>query len=94
MLLEEVIPDVSHKWYYLGILLDLSPKLLSAIKNDCHHHDNNIMEKECCINMLHEWLTQKMNASWPKLLDALRKNTMDKKELANVLERKYILPLL
>ena len=84
MLLQEVVDDVKDKWYNLGILLTLNHRLL----NDVEKNYKN--EERCCIIMFGEWLMQNMDASWSKLVDALRDKAVKKNELANRLETKYV----
>ena len=84
VLLQEVVDDVKDKWYNLGILLSLSVQLLDDIEK------NSKNEEQCCNRMFGEWLMQNMDASWSKVVDALREKAVKKNELADRLKMKYV----
>ena len=60
-----ITPSYSTEWKSIGIELGLSNAKLKEIKADYHN------VKECCNEMLAEWLCVDTEASWEKLLTAL-----------------------
>ena len=83
-LLEELV-KISHKWYELGVRLELEEGTLKTIKSN--HPEN---AQRCLSEVLSTWLKAEPRATWHTLCAALRSETVDEKELASSLVAKYV----
>ena len=83
-LLEELV-KISHKWYDLGVHLELEEGTLKTIKSN--HPEN---ARRCLSEMLSTWLKAEPRATWRTLCAALHSETVDEKELASNLVAKYV----
>ena len=83
-LLEELV-KISHKWYDLGVRLELEEGTLKTIKSN---HPENARHR--LSEMLSTWLKAEPRATWHTLCAALRSETVDEKELASNLVAKYV----
>ena len=83
-LLEELV-KISHKWYDLGVRLELEEGTLKTIKSN---HPENAQHR--LSEMLSTWLKAEPRATWHTLCAALRSETVDEKELATNLVAKYV----
>ena len=61
-----VVPEYAHEWKYLGILLKFEKAELDIIFSD-YRNDS----KECCRNLLSQWLEKHHDASWDQLFLAI-----------------------
>ena len=68
-LLDHVIPSVTPCWYILGVKLlkEGQESHLNIIESN-RAGDN----KNCCLDMFRYWLDTNTDASWQKLIEALR----------------------
>ena len=83
-LMNEVIPEITTKWYTLGIQLSLSDKQL-----DEHNHPRDC--RRCCIEMFKRWLSQEAGTvSWSTLVAALRSKAVNEKKLAVKVEENHV----
>ena len=80
-LLEDTF-DAQTKWYFIGLHLDLTHSLLSAIKA------NNLSSEEQYTEMLLRWISGG-TATVKKLVDALGANTVQMHGIAERLQEKY-----
>ena len=80
-LLEDTF-DAQAKWYLIGLRLDLTDLMLSAIKA------NNSSSEEQYTEMLLQWINEG-TATIKGLIDALEDNTVQMKHIANKLREKY-----
>ena len=78
-----VVPKVGLKWYMLGFqLLDQQyVATLRTIKADRKNPEDS------CIEMFDEWLTTDGDATWNKLIDALKSPIVNLNSLANQLQK-------
>ena len=74
--------EAASKWYDLGVEL-LDDKKMNIIKQN----DNNVTV--CCTNMFQEWLKQDDDASWNKLINALRAPSVELHSLASNIEKRF-----
>ena len=83
-LLDHVVNDVTTCWYELGVMLlkEDQEQQLDVIRAN-YSGDN----KKCCMEMLWYWLNANTDASWKKLLEALRSHGVDKPVVATKLEK-------
>ena len=80
----EIINTAASKWYELGSELlneEMCRELKVANKEDM---------KKCCSEMLQCWLKTDLNASWKKLIAALKQQSVGLNTLALTIEEKYI----
>ena len=80
---EELI-DISHKWFDLGLRLELEEGKLEAIELANHNKPQN-----CLRAVLSMWLKQDSRHTWQFLCAALRSKTVGENKLANTIEAKY-----
>jgi len=83
-LLEELV-KISHKWYDLGVRLELEEGTLKIINSN---HPENARHR--LSEMLSTWLKAEPRATWCTLCAALRSETVDEEELASNLMAKYV----
>ena len=83
-LLEDLV-NISHKWYDLGLRLELEEGTLKAIKSD--HPENS---QHCLSEMLSTWLKVEPRETWHTLCAALRSKTVGEEKLASKLVAKYV----
>ena len=76
---------VSHKWFSLGVQLQIPFATLKRIESDNHHQTTN-----CLLEMLTVWL-QRINPSptWSALIEALESSPVDERLVAQQLRDKY-----
>ena len=85
-LMNEVIPEITTKWYTLGIQLSLSDKQLDEME---HNHPRDC--SRCCIEMFKRWLSQEAGTvSWSTLVAALRSKAVNEKKLAVKVEENHV----
>ena len=80
----EDLIDISHKWYDLGLQLELMEGTLETIKSD-----NPENSQHCLRKMLSTWLKIGPKPSWQTLCAALCSRTVGAEILAGDLEVKY-----
>jgi len=80
---EELI-IISHKWFDLGLRLELEEGKLETIE-----HANPNKPQNCLRAVLSTWLKQDSRRTWQFLCAALRSNTVGENKLANTIEAKY-----
>ena len=80
---EELI-DISHKWFDLGLRLELEEGKLETIELA---NPNN--PQHCLREMLSTWLKQDSRRTWQFLCAALCSKTVGENNLANTIEAKY-----
>ena len=80
--------SVCHKWFNIGLQLDVPKSRLNIIKTD-----RPGAEEQMC-TMLDYWLDNapKLHQSWKFLVNALKAPTVGQCRLANELEEKYCSP--
>ena len=76
---------VATQWKDLGAQL-----LLSTHKVDIIHHDHPYDAETCCTEMFKTWLREDTEASWAKLVDALRAPSVAQFVLASDIERQFM----
>ena len=80
-----MVTDIAAQWKDLGTkLLSKSTELDNIERN--HPQDVRI----CCREMLRSWLKQDNEASWAKLIAALRAPGLTQNVLANKLEMQFV----
>ena len=80
----EDLIDFAHKWYDLGLQLELTEGTLETIKSD-----NPENSQHCLRKMLSTWLKIDPMPTWQTLCAALRSRTVGAEKLASDLEVKY-----
>ena len=83
-LLEDTF-DAQTKWYFIGLQLDLTHSMLSAIKS------NNPSTGEQYTEMLLQWINEG-TATLKRLIDAIGSNTVQMNGIAEKLKEKYATP--
>ena len=79
------IYSVRHKWYDIGLELDIPFQTLNVIKTDCPQNS-----ADCLREMLVEWLSCTSSApSWSTLVEALSSEPVGEKRLADEIHAKY-----
>ena len=79
-----VIPSVAAKWYQLGVLL---------LDSNCENELNTIEAdtrndaETCCRKMFSRWLNTDEQASWDRLIRALRRRHIQMNNVANDIEQ-------
>ena len=71
------------RWFMLGVELHVSHATLERIKLDYRQ------AQECQYHMLHAWISSG-NATWSKLIAALRSPVLGNLQLAQEIEVKYM----
>ena len=74
--------DAGEKWFNFGLQLGLSYELLTKIKNE--NHDDKMRE------VLQAKIKENSKFQWDTVVKALRDPTVDKKELADQIQKQYI----
>ena len=82
--LDETI-QASYKWFNLGLALGLSHNDLSAL-SDKHRGDCNV----CLREMLARRLQSSQQLTWEMVCSALRQTTVDRYDVAEKIEEKYL----
>ena len=80
---------MSHKWFNIGLELDVAEYRLKIIETDGHGVEKQMR------TMLDYWLSNAYTVpsiSWKALVDALRATTVGESRLAKELEEKYCSP--
>ena len=82
--LQRELHQVSHKWYFLGVQLEISVGTLKRIELE------NRQITKCLLEMLTVWL-QRTNPSptWNALIEALESSPVDERPLAQQLRDKF-----
>lgn len=75
---------VKKKWYILGIQLKIPRRQLNIIQNQ----HRNALDK-CLAILCKEWMNSSSDASWGVVVNALRSELVNEKELASTLEQHY-----
>ena len=79
------VHTAQHKWYYIGLGLEVSSHTLEAIKAK---YSNNILD--CLTEMLRKWLTSiSPPPTWSGLVQALSTAPVGKKRLAEEIREQY-----
>ena len=81
--LHRELHQVSHKWYSLGVQLEIPIGTLKRIESD-----NNHQTSKCLLEMLTVWL-QRTNPTWNALIEALESSPVDERLVAQQLRDKY-----
>ena len=82
-LLDHVIPNVTSRWYILGVkLLKDQDSHLDVIESN-HAGDN----EKCCMKMFWYWLNTNTDATWLQIIDALRSPAVKLPAVAADLEK-------
>ena len=79
---QAISEECAHKWFDLGLQLDVPAKKLRNIEKDCPNNCQDAMKK-----MIQEWLDLCPNPTWRIIVSSLRKIGMI--ALANDVEREY-----
>ena len=80
----KAIFSVHHKWYSIGLELDISFPTLDGIKT------NFRMTDECLTEMLKQWLTRTSPPpTWSGLVEALSSDPVGEKRLAETIHSQY-----
>jgi len=58
---------IEHRWFELGIHLEVPFSMLKSIEADCFHDSHR-----CLLELLEYWLNNDPAASWTKLVGVLR----------------------
>ena len=74
---------MSHKWFSIGLELDVAESQLKIIETDGHGAEERMR------TMLDHWLNNATVPSWKDLVDALKAPTVGESRLATELEEKY-----
>ena len=75
--------DVAAEWYDLGLQLNIRTSELKCIRQQFNTPKDQLRE------MLDVWLTSGDDPSWKALTNAIRSRSVEKSQLAGVLETKY-----
>ena len=78
--------SVSHKWFSIGLRLDVPISRLKIIETDGHGVEERMR------TMLDYWLNNATVPSWKVLVDALKSPTVGESRLAKELEERYCCP--
>ena len=77
--------SIRHKWYDIGVELDMSPSTLDAIKTE---NSNNTAV--CLTEMLKKWLSGVSSPpTWSGLIQALSSEPVGEKRLAEEIREQY-----
>ena len=77
---------MSHKWFTIGLELDVAESQLKVIETDGHGVQERMR------TMLDYWLNNATVPSWNVLVDALKAPTVGESRLAKELEERYCSP--
>ena len=77
---------VSHKWFNIGLQLDVPISRLNIIETDRHGVEERMR------TMLDYWLKNATVPSWKVLVDALKAPIVGESRLANELEKQHCSP--
>ena len=64
--------------------------MLSADKIEVIKQDHSGSVETCCRQLFTQWLSEDTEASWGKLVDALKAPSVELPELANEIEKKFV----
>ena len=78
--------SVSHKWFSIGLELNVAESQLKIIETDRHGAQERMR------TMLDYWLNNATVPSWKALVDALKAPTVGERRLAKELEEGYCYP--
>ena len=82
-LLDYVIPNVTSRWYILGVKLLKDQDLHLDVIESNHAGDN----EKCCMKMFWYWLNTNTDATWLQIIDALRSPAVKLPAVAADLEK-------
>ena len=79
-----VVPQVSHKWYSLGLLLfdRRDEHILTSMTADCNTHPD-----QHCMDVLIHWLSTQKNTTWKKLIKSLKHEDINLSSVASKIEK-------
>ena len=83
-ILDHVVPHVTPYWYDLGIKLLREDQDSHLDVIESNHADN---KKECCKKMFWYWLSTNTDATWQKLVEALRSPAVELPVVAADIEK-------
>ena len=69
-------------WWEVGLQLKVKPATLDAIQHNSSSHDN-------LMQVLLHWLRNAPRPTWPDIVEALRRPTVDRRNTAEKVRRKY-----
>ncbi len=75
---------VSHKWRRIGEAFQISTNFLNNISIICNNENDTCMLRVC-----DEWLKMGKDRSWEELIDILRLEKIEEKQLADYLQMYY-----
>lgn len=82
---ERVTPHVHHKWYHIGIQMELQPATLEALEIK---HPTDIQRR--LDEVFQEWISRsEQNPTWMMLIEILRLDSIGERKLALELERSF-----
>ena len=84
-LLDRVRPQAAIKWYDLGVQLLDGPDILDVIR-----YNHSFQAEACCTEMFKIWLREDTDASWSKLVNALRAPSVQLYVLANTIKKDFV----
>ncbi len=82
--LVQKLQPVRKKWYLIGSQLKLPNRQLNLIVNK-HKNATDL----CLVNLCKEWVSTSKEVTWPRVVDALKSELVDEKELACDIEREF-----
>ena len=83
-LLDHVVPHVTLRWYDLGVKLLKEEQELQLDVIEGNYADD---KKECCKKMFWYWISTNTDASWQKLIEALRSPAVELPVVAADIEK-------
>ena len=83
-LLDHVVPHVILRWYDLGVKLLKVEQELQLDVIESNYADD---KKECCKKMFWYWISSNTDASWQKLIEALRSPAVELPVVAADIEK-------
>ena len=83
-LLDHVVPHVTLRWYDLGVKLFKEEQESHLDVIESNHADD---KKECCKKMFWYWISTNTDASWQKLIAALRSPAVELPVVAANIEK-------
>ena len=81
---QNILWEVSEKWFDIGIQLKLTPSNLKMIEADYKKVE------DCCREMLHTWLTQEPEPTWAALVEALKSPPVKCDNVARKIELEHL----
>ena len=83
-LVDHVIPQVTLRWYDLGIKLLREDQESHLDVIESNHADD---KKECCKKMFWYWLSTNTDATWQQLIEALQSPAVELPVVAADIEK-------